>query len=696
MSRVAVVVPIKPGMYEAAKSLVESGPPFRLEDTPLEGHCVYLTEHEAVFVFEGPDARAAVEHLVGDAEVWQAATAWRECLAGQAARRRHRLRVAQGRARPASRSRPVDPAVTASTHGRASDCRSRARSRRQRRFEQPEAVGPRRRRAGDVGEPAGAARPRRGGRGARGGGTVRAGRRGRPPHRARRRRVRPAGAGRRRSPAAACRRSPTWLRSISRSRFARSSSSAPSCRMSRPSPASTPRSTRAFPRAAATYALPAEWRKRWNLRRYGFHGLSHAYVARRVAELAGRDVEELRTVSCHLGAGASLAAVDRGVSVDTTMGFTPLEGLVMATRSGSVDPGLVIWLEEHVGMPPSELASTLEHRSGLLGLAGVADMRAVLEAEKAGDPDAQLAVEVYLHRLRREIAGMAAAMDGLDAIAFTGGVGERSPEIRARAAAGLSFLGVALDEGVNAAAAPDAEIGRDGAPVRAFVVEAREDLQIAREVRSPARTTRLRRNAMNALSDGELQPDGRVLARGELRLDRPDLPAPEPAAARAAAARARQAAPARPLGDDAGTQLRLRAHEPRDPELGPRRDLRDGPRARRPGGGRERLPRGHVHRDLPGDHAGRGGAAAAVPAVLVPGRHPVARRAGDARLDPRGRRARLLALARVRRRVRQPGPARLLHRRRRRGGDRAARHRLALEQVPRPGHATARCCRSCT
>jgi len=238
-----------------------------------------------------------------------------------------------------------------------------------------------------------------------------------------------------------------------------------------------------IPAPAATYALPAEWRKRWNLRRYGFHGLSHAYIAQRVAELAGRPVEELRTVSCHLGAGASLAAIDRGVSVDTTMGFTPLEGLVMATRSGSVDPGLVLWLEEHVGMPPSELASTLEHRSGLLGLTGSADMRGVLDAEAAGDADARLAVEVYVHRLRREIAGMAAALGGLDAISFTGGVGERSPEIRARAAAGLSFLGVALDERANADARSDAEIGRAGAPVRAFAIEAREDLEIAREVR---------------------------------------------------------------------------------------------------------------------------------------------------------------------------------------------------------------------
>jgi acetate kinase len=243
-----------------------------------------------------------------------------------------------------------------------------------------------------------------------------------------------------------------------------------------------------LPAAAHTYALPAEWRERWNLRRFGFHGLSHAWASRRVAELmaspGGVDVPHaLRVVTCHLGAGASLAAVLDGVSVDTTMGFTPLEGLVMATRSGSVDPGLVLWLEEHAGMPPSELAATLEHRSGLLGLAGNADMRAVLDAEARGDAEARLALEVYVHRLRAGIAAMAAAMDGLDALVFTGGIGERSPLIRGRAAAGLSFLGVALDPSANDDAAPDAEIGEAGAPVRTFVVEAREDLQIAREVR---------------------------------------------------------------------------------------------------------------------------------------------------------------------------------------------------------------------
>jgi acetate kinase len=238
-----------------------------------------------------------------------------------------------------------------------------------------------------------------------------------------------------------------------------------------------------LPPAASTYALPPEWRKRWDLRRFGFHGLSHAYASRRVAELMGRPVEELRIVSCHLGAGASLAAIEGGVSVDTTMGFTPLEGLVMATRSGSLDPGLVLWLEEHVGMPPSELASTLEYRSGLLGLTGVADMRAVLEAEEADNPDARLAVEVYLHRLRGAIASMAAAMDGLDVLVFTGGIGERSAPIRERAAAGLSFLGVALDPVSNTEAKPDAEVGSADARVRSFVVEAREDLQIARDVR---------------------------------------------------------------------------------------------------------------------------------------------------------------------------------------------------------------------
>jgi acetate kinase len=239
-----------------------------------------------------------------------------------------------------------------------------------------------------------------------------------------------------------------------------------------------------MPAAASTYALPAEWRRRWPLRRFGFHGLSHAYVAQRAAELAGRRVDELRVVSCHLGAGASLAAVERGRSVDTTMGFTPLEGLVMATRSGTIDPGLVLWLQEHAGMPAAELASTLEHRSGLLALAGTADLESILEQEGAGDENAALAVAVYVHRVRGSVAAMAAAMDGLDVLVFTGGVGENSAAVRGRVCDGLGFLGVELDAGRNEAPELDADIGVRDAPVRSVAVRSREDLQIARAVRA--------------------------------------------------------------------------------------------------------------------------------------------------------------------------------------------------------------------
>jgi acetate kinase len=188
-----------------------------------------------------------------------------------------------------------------------------------------------------------------------------------------------------------------------------------------------------MPAAAATYALPAAWRERWPLRRFGFHGLSHAYLSRRTAELLGRPPADLRIVTCHLGAGASLAAVAGGRSVDTTMGFTPLEGLVMATRSGDVDPGLLLWLQQRGGLAAAEIADALEHESGLRGLAGSADMREVLEAAAAGSERASLAIEIYLRRLRAGIAAMAASMGGLEALVFSGGVGERAPAIRGRA-----------------------------------------------------------------------------------------------------------------------------------------------------------------------------------------------------------------------------------------------------------------------
>jgi len=238
-----------------------------------------------------------------------------------------------------------------------------------------------------------------------------------------------------------------------------------------------------MPAAASTYAIPHEWRKRWDLRKYGFHGLSHAYASRRAGEILGHALDGVRMVTCHLGAGASLAAVLDGRSVDTTMGFTPLDGLVMATRSGSIDPGLVLWLAEHVRMPPAELAATLEHRSGLLGLAGTADMRAVLDAAGTGEPDAVLALDVYHHRLRGAVAAMAAALGGLDVLVFTGGVGENAPAVRERAARDLAFLGVEVDQARNRAGGDDREIGSPGAAVRTFVIAAREDVQIAHEVR---------------------------------------------------------------------------------------------------------------------------------------------------------------------------------------------------------------------
>jgi len=238
-----------------------------------------------------------------------------------------------------------------------------------------------------------------------------------------------------------------------------------------------------LPAAAATYALPAEWRQRWDLHRYGFHGLSHAWAARRAAELTGRSAAVLRVVTCHLGAGASLAAVAGGRSVDTTMGFTPLEGLVMATRSGTVDPGLLLWLQSHAGLSADQVAEALEHRSGIQGLAGTADLGLVVERAEQGEPEAVLALDVYAHRARAGVAAMVAALGGIDVLVITGGAGEASAAVRAAVVGGLGFLGLALDPPRNSEAEPDADIGVAGA-VPVYVVAAREDLQIAAEVRS--------------------------------------------------------------------------------------------------------------------------------------------------------------------------------------------------------------------
>ena len=237
-----------------------------------------------------------------------------------------------------------------------------------------------------------------------------------------------------------------------------------------------------MPEPARTYPLPADWRRRHGLRRFGFHGLSHAYAARRAEEILDRDGGRL--VTCHLGAGASLAAVRGGRSVDTTMGFTPLKGLAMATRSGSVDPGLLLWLLERRSLTVDEMTEALEHESGLLGLAGTPDMREVLDRARAGNEGALLAREVYLHRLRAGIAAMAAALGGMDGLVFTGGVGENSAEIRELALDGLEFLGLAMDDESNSGPAEDRLISTVQAEVAILVISSREDIQIAHETRT--------------------------------------------------------------------------------------------------------------------------------------------------------------------------------------------------------------------
>jgi acetate kinase len=236
-----------------------------------------------------------------------------------------------------------------------------------------------------------------------------------------------------------------------------------------------------LPAAAAMYALPWAWIERWGLRRFGFHGISHRHAASTAAAILGRPLEDLRLVTCHLGGGCSLAAVAGGRSVDTTMGFTPLDGLVMATRSGSVDPGLLLHLLR-AGTTVDDLEHVLEHESGLLGLSGVsADLRDVLRARADGDERAALAIDVFVHRIVTGVGAMVAALGGVDALVFTGGVGERSPEVRARVVAHLGFLGASVDDVRNAEDPADAAVSGPEATVAVLVVRAREELAIAHD-----------------------------------------------------------------------------------------------------------------------------------------------------------------------------------------------------------------------
>lgn len=235
--------------------------------------------------------------------------------------------------------------------------------------------------------------------------------------------------------------------------------------------------------AARTYAVPGSWARDWGIHRYGFHGLSHAYCARRAAEMLARPEAELRLVICHLGHGCSAAAVLGGRCVDTTMGFTPLEGLMMATRSGSLDPGVVLHVQRQHGLSAQQVENALNHESGLLGVSGVSgDMREVLASARAGDARAGLAVDVYTHRVRQAIGALTATLAGIDALVFTAGVGENSAEVRAASCRGLEFLGLELDPAANERCQPDADVARRGSRARILVIAAREDLSMLGEV----------------------------------------------------------------------------------------------------------------------------------------------------------------------------------------------------------------------
>ncbi|HKX00241.1 MAG TPA: acetate kinase [Bryobacteraceae bacterium] len=236
-----------------------------------------------------------------------------------------------------------------------------------------------------------------------------------------------------------------------------------------------------LPPAANVYPGPYGWLAD-GIRRYGFHGISHQYVSRRAAEILRRDLRSLRMITCHLGNGCSLAAVHDGRSIDTTMGFTPLEGLVMGTRCGSIDPGIVIYLVRHCGYQADQLDRILNKESGLKGLSGLSgDMREIEAAMDAGNERAKLAFDVFVHRLCGEIGAMAASLGGLDALVFTAGIGENSARVREAACAQLAFLGIRLDKQKNARATPDADITAAGSPVRVLVIRTEEDWEIARE-----------------------------------------------------------------------------------------------------------------------------------------------------------------------------------------------------------------------
>ena len=237
---------------------------------------------------------------------------------------------------------------------------------------------------------------------------------------------------------------------------------------------------RTLPESASVYAGPYEWLAR-GIRRYGFHGINHQYCAQRAARLLGRDLRSLKLVTCHLGNGCSLAAVRGGRSVDTTMGFTPLEGLMMGTRAGSIDPGILIYLMRQDHLTADQLDDLLNKKSGLAGISGISnDMRQIVSAMNGGNSRAKLAFDIFIHRLTSLIGSMVAVLGGIDALVFTAGIGENSAEVRSATCATLEFLGAQLDFTKNSQAPRDGDISTSDSRIRILVVRAEEDWAIAR------------------------------------------------------------------------------------------------------------------------------------------------------------------------------------------------------------------------
>ncbi|HXX79862.1 MAG TPA: acetate/propionate family kinase, partial [Ktedonobacteraceae bacterium] len=233
------------------------------------------------------------------------------------------------------------------------------------------------------------------------------------------------------------------------------------------------------------YPGPYEWYDQ-QIHRYGFHGISHQYCSRRAAQVLGKDLESLRLINCHLGNGCSLAAVQHGYSIETTMGFTPLEGLMMGSRSGSIDPGIILYLLQQKKCTVEQLDETLNKASGLKGISGAGDMRQVLLDMKEGNSRAKLAFDMFVHRLRYFIGAMLASLGGLDALVFAGGIGENAAEVREAACEGFTFLGLKLDAQRNAQSLADQVISAVDSAILVLIIHTQEDWEIARECRALA------------------------------------------------------------------------------------------------------------------------------------------------------------------------------------------------------------------